>query len=200
MLTRWSVRDEFASVLIDMFTLLWASFDQVMVHRDRESVEISLSYKTDLSVDLFWNITIPCLVTSCPRYQAAFILFLCENIFQNRAKSHPARCPYLYPASVTHSGTHQQNPATPSKRSPQLPTMGLELPQSPLYNNLNPFDNLLFIFLKTSPGTLATASLIGSILQSFICGILTVLVRRLMLSKMTSLIQLNDCPRPRDSS
>ena len=84
-----------------------------------------------------------------------------------------------FPALVTDSSTHHQTPSTTSKNEapPQLPTMGLELPQSPLYNNLNPFDNLLFIFLKTSPGTLATASLIGSILQSFICGILTVLVR-----------------------
>jgi hypothetical protein len=97
MLTRWSVRDEFASVLIDMFTLLWASFDQVTVHRDRESVEMSLSYKTDLSVDSLWKIPIPCLVTSCPRYQAALILSLGENISQNRAKSHPARSSYLTP-------------------------------------------------------------------------------------------------------
>jgi hypothetical protein len=52
----------------------------------------------------------------------------------------------------------------------------LDLPKSLLYNNPNPFDNLLFLFLKTSPGTLVIASLIGSILQAFICGVLTVLV------------------------
>lgn len=52
----------------------------------------------------------------------------------------------------------------------------IQLPTSPLYDNTNPTDNLLFVFLRTAPRTLVTASLIGSVLQAFICGILTVQV------------------------
>ena len=111
MLTRWSMRDEFASGLIDISL----EFDQVTIDRDRRA----LKYIDDISADqqipvyffLLQAFRYLVLLLLVSRSRTTFVPFNGESVLPE-----PIIPPSIsFPALVTDSSTHHQTPSTSSK-------------------------------------------------------------------------------------